>query len=658
MKKGLCLLLVLSMLCGCVMSISATEAPKTDFSKNLITWWNFEGENPYADKAIYGTNADLLVAKNNVTVNGDGTVTVGYELKSYMVADLSEIGAGDLGDLQNKTIVIKVKFDSSDATGTTAVTPFYKVDTARLQMNAKTAYFRTWNPAGGNITNDPYSVSTFDNGYHYFVISYEYSNGVFTEKCYYTQNDQPSAAADFVEMFNKTTENVGDTVCKNDAKNIHFGSSDNNKVMCADMIYDDIKIYNTVLSVDSVLSTFVDNSDSDTITDGVASNLITWWDFDGNDKLADKAVFGNSTDDMTIPEGGDVRLENGTARVSYKAGSYLWAEGSNADLKSLQNKTIVMKFKYDNNDADGNAITGTESSTFIFKSNAYRYQFAEKDSKFSIKTQSLNGTVTKNITSTTKTGFNPVDGSFHYLIISISYVDGTLIEDYYYSTTSAPSKTGDYMHLGHFEHIQDEAGNSLGDVATVTTTSDVFFGKTKTSEVSGADIIYDDVKIYGKAMTIDEAAATVAAPIFRGTQIADNGSTFAVRFVATLDTRMLDEIGFDVTAVANGGAAQDYSQPCTTVYDSINGNTDSGLVEYTAKENFSSNYIFALSIYDIPLSTISSSGKVEFEVTPYSIVNGEKVCYDTVYIKVTYDAQKAESPYVVELNRSQGGILG
>ena len=102
----------------------------------------------------------------------------------------------------------------------------------------------------------------------------------------------------------------------------------------------------------------------------------------------------------------------------------------------------------------------------------------------------------------------------------------------------------------------------------------------------------------------------------------------------------------------------DWFWPITTVYNSINGNTDSGIREYSAQEDFSSNYIYALSIYNIPLSVISNNGTVEFEVAPYSVVNGEKIFYNTVYMKITYDAQNAANPYVVQIDYSQGGILG
>ena len=134
------------------------------------------------------------------------------------------------------------------------------------------------------------------------------------------------------------------------------------------------------------------------------------------------------------------------------------------------------------------------------------------------------------------------------------------------------------------------------------------------------------VNVPGVVETTVEGAATV----LHGYQAKDkDNDKFDFRLVATVDVPenvTVDEVGFVITA--NYGTTtltKDYRT--NTVYNSVTGNTDTGLVAYTAKGEgeyaLGGDYIFALAITGAP---VLAEGAITLEVTTY-YVSGE----DTVY---------------------------
>ena len=134
------------------------------------------------------------------------------------------------------------------------------------------------------------------------------------------------------------------------------------------------------------------------------------------------------------------------------------------------------------------------------------------------------------------------------------------------------------------------------------------------------------VNVPGVVETTVEGAATV----LHGYQAKDEaGDTFDFRLVATVDVPenvTVEKVGFIITA--NYGTTtltKNYST--NTVYNSVTGNTDTGLVAYTATGEgeyaLGGDYIFALAITGAP---VLAEGAITLEVTTY-YVSGE----DTVY---------------------------
>ncbi len=158
------------------------------------------------------------------------------------------------------------------------------------------------------------------------------------------------------------------------------------------------------------------------------------------------------------------------------------------------------------------------------------------------------------------------------------------------------------------------------DVVTVTLTdgTNVLATVTNTNmsslKVGGGLRIGSD---YGAMYFIDNLRVVAGTPEdapadYYGAQAALN--TNGIRFVGTLGQKYtaenietLREVGFHITATYAGGT-KEFNQPCTTLYNTLTGGTET----YTA-ENLGGEHIFAFTIKNIPAEV----GVITFVVTPY-----------------------------------------
>ena len=114
------------------------------------------------------------------------------------------------------------------------------------------------------------------------------------------------------------------------------------------------------------------------------------------------------------------------------------------------------------------------------------------------------------------------------------------------------------------------------------------------------------------------------ATVLHGYQAKDAADNkFDFRLVATVDIPenvTVDKVGFIITATyGDTRLTKNYST--NTVYNSVTGNTDTGLKEYTA-EALGGDYIFALAITGAP----TNKGDITLEVTTY-YVSGTTTVY-------------------------------
>ena len=115
------------------------------------------------------------------------------------------------------------------------------------------------------------------------------------------------------------------------------------------------------------------------------------------------------------------------------------------------------------------------------------------------------------------------------------------------------------------------------------------------------------------------------ATVLHGYQAKDAvDDTFDFRLVATVDVPenvTVDKVGFVITA-KYGTTTLTKNYSTNTVYNSVTGNTDTGLEEYTA-EALGGDYIFALAITGAP---VLAEGAITLEVTTY-YVSGTTTVY-------------------------------
>ncbi len=270
MKKIIVAIIMLAMLVqlGAGMLVSADDA-----SYKLVAHWDFEGADPYADKATEGT-ADALTAKGNVTV-ADGIASVPAAGGSYLVASGKE--GTDLYSMANKTILAKVKL--SDEGKRTGVAGFIsKINTFSYGVGVESANY----PAISYVYYNATETSTVNSAinstdavamgeYRIFVMSFDYEEvdgkQILVVSQYMSKNEAPKSADDFIVMSSFDMEtgaslstsvkaqtyysvdgciaNEGDFVLGK-----RFGQLDTDRKLNVEL--DDVKVFDGVLTPDQM----------------------------------------------------------------------------------------------------------------------------------------------------------------------------------------------------------------------------------------------------------------------------------------------------------------------------------------------------------------------------------------------------------------------
>lgn len=133
---------------------------------------------------------------------------------------------------------------------------------------------------------------------------------------------------------------------------------------------------------------------------------------------------------------------------------------------------------------------------------------------------------------------------------------------------------------------------------------------------------FDDFRIYNKVLSADELKAHlgVTGAVFHGVQstaVSETG-TYGVRFIGSIDSLDYSRVGFRVTA-EDGEKVWDI--PSSTVYDTLLGSTEDGIVSYSAAALRGEGcYLFALTVRNIPARTDAGNDRtITFTVTPYTV---------------------------------------
>ena len=87
---------------------------------------------------------------------------------------------------------------------------------------------------------------------------------------------------------------------------------------------------------------------------------------------------------------------------------------------------------------------------------------------------------------------------------------------------------------------------------------------------------------------------------------------FAVRFIATIDSRDYLKAGFAIKATTADNTVKEWSLDTCTAYDSIIANDAAGTAKYTAQD-LGGKYLIAVTINNIPKSV----GSVTFDLSAF-----------------------------------------
>jgi len=259
-KKILTIVIALTMALQIGIPVFASDVSAQSADYTLVTHWDFEGENPYADKATRGTAEALTETGTVVTENG--VAYIESDGKNYLgtgtVAENS-----DLYSFANKTIIMRAKMDKNPPTLYAGFIGKQNVFSCAVRDTLKGAIYSY--TASGNFSNTDSSSSDFgttsletnancqEAEYRVYAITFLYSeaNNNVTIKLYKSSVEVPTSASDFVEYVSKPGAqyaNEGEFIIGR-----HTGHTTNTNNRNLSTWVDDVKIFDGVLTAEQMV---------------------------------------------------------------------------------------------------------------------------------------------------------------------------------------------------------------------------------------------------------------------------------------------------------------------------------------------------------------------------------------------------------------------
>jgi hypothetical protein len=123
------------------------------------------------------------------------------------------------------------------------------------------------------------------------------------------------------------------------------------------------------------------------------------------------------------------------------------------------------------------------------------------------------------------------------------------------------------------------------------------------------------------------------AKVYDADGVTDTGKR-NVRFISAIDTLEYEAIGYDVTVTYGGQSYSKNDFELKHVYSSLVANTNYGTEQITVgslEYNSNDGYIVAFVIKNVPTTV----GEINVDLTPYQIIDGEKVSGNTIPLVLT-----------------------
>ena len=247
MKKIVLALVIVAMFLQ--LGTVAFAAEGDDNSYTLVTHWDFDGENPYADKATSGTAENLTVTGTVNTADGIAHIPDGA---NYLSASGAE--GTDLYSFKNKTILIKAQVVR---TGGWVMGVFStKAGLCYVCEGDKTGTLCYDDNTGTRVNiKSADKIKVSDLGYRMYAITiaYDEATGTTTFNTYISTSSDPTSAEDFVKVITETQTTAFNA---DGMEEIYLGKRADHleKARNAISYIDDVKVFDGVLTPEQMAS--------------------------------------------------------------------------------------------------------------------------------------------------------------------------------------------------------------------------------------------------------------------------------------------------------------------------------------------------------------------------------------------------------------------
>ncbi len=647
MKKIVSLMLSLLLIAGMIMvPVAAVEEASLD--ANLVTRFDFDGADAVAqrtDTATGGSTTEMIQVNtgwntNTTVTDGVAAITGNSGITSAMQnTDIATNATGEFTFYMN----FKMHVDETNANsgrthdlmnlraGTTVSTNRMRIYATGWNTTAHTADLYIYTPnQTTKIGTINYSCDAADNDIYYrlaWTMQYDEVNAVWNHYYYLSSNNGASYTANTTAVTSADSETFF-----NDLQYLYLGCL--NSSLKASITYvNDFRIYNKAISLDELktIDSLATAPDTDTVEPDVKATLVTRFDFDGADAVAqrtDTATGGSTTEMIQVNTGWNTNttVADGVAAITGNSGITSAMQNTDIATNATGEFTFYMNFKMHVDEANANSgrthdlmnlRAGTTVSTNRMRIYATGWDTTAHTADLYIYTPN----------QTTKIG-------------TINYSCDAAANNTYYRLAWTMQYDATNAVWNHYYYLSSDNGASYTANVTAVTSADseTFFSDLQylylgclNSSLKASITYLNDFRIYNKALTEDELTeidVVETGAIYHGIQIAEGDGTFDVRFVGSIDSLNYGLVGFELTAT-DGTENYKWDENAKHVYESLIGKDENdNRREYTSTAlRGAGSYLFAKEITLIP-----ATGTVTFTVKTYACALGSDVrTYGTAY---------------------------
>lgn len=404
------------------------------------------------------------------------------------------------------------------------------------------------------------------------------------------------------------------------------------------------KILCLVLSLLFVASSLVMGASAKTQHVSIDRNLVTHWDFEGNDsatQLSDKApgssvASGNKNNDTLVASTTGVTVENGVAKIDPSQSGYLWLTGDNFssfDSRVILNSTVYTKVK----------LVGTSQTEWVDIIHIPGIFRLFRHTNGSLRVTFFKNSVGQNDVTFYGDDFTVALNTELYIAMTTRTITQGTAE----SLQCRLFVSTDGINYAYVEFNIDSAsfkntfGGGRGEASKSENGVNIGVNKTyrDTGKNTGVVLEFDDIRFYNSAFGTPQikqiSFPNAMTPIIVGCQSLTSvtaGGTQSVRLLSTLESYDYKEAGYDIEINYNGLAEpHKLREKCMTVYTGLTAN-DGGTIEQITAEALNGKFILPLTLEGIPCW---SDKTITITATAYGIdKNGQEHTSVSVLITI------------------------